>query len=165
MSLSAITSLSIPQNTLFNELSNAPESTSSTSNPIVPTAGFAASSTNGADGTNSTSPSQTLANDLAALLTSLGSGDVNGAKTALKKVEADLQAQNSNSSTTPAPSSSSTASTSGSSSSQSSNPLTNLLNQLSSALNSGDTTSALQDLTSFLLMTGQSSGSAVNVTA
>jgi hypothetical protein len=39
------------------------------------------------------------------------------------------------------------------------------VNQLNSALNSGDTNSALQDLTSFLLNTGQASGSAVNVNA
>jgi hypothetical protein len=43
--------------------------------------------------------------------------------------------------------------------------LTNLLNQLNTALNSGDTNGALQDLTNFLLNTGQASGSAVNTSA
>lgn len=152
---------------MFNELASATKNSNSTSASVVPAAGSTAINTSGAnstDGTSGTSPSDTLANDLAALLQSLGSGDVSGAKAALKKVEADLQAQNSaNAATSSNPSSSSTASTS--SSSQSSNPLTNLLNQLSSALNSGNTNSALQDLTNFLVTTGQGTGAAVNVTA
>jgi hypothetical protein len=150
---------------LFNELAQAAKTTNSTNNSIVPAAGSTTVSTNGTDSTSGTSSSDILATDLASLLKALGSGDVNGAKAALTQVEADLQAQNSNSSTASAPSSPSTSSTSSSSSSQSTNPLANLLNQLNSALNSGDTGSALQDLTNFLLTTGQSSGSAVNVTA
>jgi hypothetical protein len=170
VSLSSIASLSITQNSLFNELASATKSTSSTnnsstSNSIVPTAGSTAIGVNGAESSN-TSSSNPLANDLAALLKSLGSGDVNGAKAALQKVEADLQAQKpSNATASSAASLSSTSSTSNSSSSQSSNPLTNLLNQLSNALNSGDSNTALQDLTNFLLTTGQGTGSGVNVTA
>ena len=168
MSLSGISSLSTTQNSLFNELAQAAKITDSTNNSIVPAAVSPTVSTNGADstsGTSGTSTSDTLATDLASLLKALGSGDVSGAKAALTQVEADLQAQNANSPTASTPSSSSTSSTSSSSSSQSTNPLTNLLNQLSTALKSGNTSSALQDLTSFLLTTGQSSGSAVNVTA
>jgi hypothetical protein len=164
VSLSAIASLSLSQNSLFNEIASATKGSNSTSSSVVPAAGSTAISTDGANSTNGTSPSDALANDLAALLQSLGSGDVNGAKAALKKVEADLQAQSSaNATPSSTPSNSSTASTS--SSSQTSNPLTNLLNQLSSALNSGDTNSALQDLTTFLVATGQGAGSAVNLTA
>jgi hypothetical protein len=150
---------------LFNELAQATKTTDSTNNSIVPAAVSPTVSTNGTDTTSGTSSSDTLATDLASLLKALGSGDVSGAKAALTQVEADLQAQNANSPTASTPLSSSTSSTRSSSSSQSTNPLTNLLNQLSTALNSGNTGSALQDLTSFLLTTGQSSGSAVNVTA
>jgi hypothetical protein len=171
VSLSGISSLSLTQNSLFSELAEAAKTTNSTGSAPVPASGFTPVSTNSTDGASDTSASQTLANDLASLLTSLGSGDVSGAQAALKKVEADLQAQGSGSSGASNPSSSSTSSTSSASStssssgSQSTNPLTNLLNQLSSALNSGDTNSALQDLTSFLLSTGQGNGSAVNVNA
>jgi hypothetical protein len=163
VSLSGISSLSTTQNSLFSELAQATKSTNSTNSSIVPAAVSPTVSTNGTDSASGTSSSDTLATDLASLLKALGSGDVNGAKAALTQVEADLQAQNGNSPTASTPSSASTSSTSGSS--QSTNPLTNLLNQLSTALNFGDTSSALKDLTSFLLTTGQSSGSAVNVTA
>jgi hypothetical protein len=156
VSLSSIASLSMTQDSLFNELASTAKN--STTASVVPAADSPTVNSNNADGS-----SNTLANDLAALLQSLGSGDVNGAKAALKKVEADLQAQdpsNTNTSTSSTSSSSSPALTS--SSSQSSNPLTNLLN---SALNSGDTNSALQDLTTVLLAMGQGNGAALNVTA
>jgi hypothetical protein len=159
VSLSSIASLSMTQDSLFNELASTAKN--STTASVVPAADSPTVNSNNADGS-----SNTLANDLAALLQSLGSGDVNGAKAALKKVEADLQAQdpsNTNTSTSSTSSSSSPALTS--SSSQSSNPLTNLLNQLNSALNSGDTNSALQDLTTVLLAMGQGNGAALNVTA
>jgi hypothetical protein len=159
MSLSALPALNVAQNSLFNELAqinnsvtaNAANSTVLASSPQ----GSAAASDPSSSGGSSTDP---LANDLATLLKSLGSGDVNAAKAALTKVEADLKADTSSASSQP-----SNSSTESATSSQSSNPLSKLLQQLGTALNSGDTQGALQDLSSFLLSTGQASGSAVNV--
>jgi hypothetical protein len=102
VSLSSISSLSISQSSLFNEPSPTTQ-TSSTSNAEI---------------TSGTSVSDALANDLGTLLKSLASGDVNGAKTALTKIEAFLNAD----STTDL----STSSTGSTSCPQSSNPLNSL---------------------------------------
>jgi hypothetical protein len=164
MSLPGISSLS--PSSLFNELASI-NNVANLNNPFTPTATGpvpGATPDSSTTSTASTSASGPLATDLAALLKSLGSNDVNGAKAALAKVEADIKADGS--STSSSSSTSGSNSTTGSpSGSQSTNPLTNLLNQLNTALNSGDTSGALQDLTTFLLNTGQGSGSAVNTSA
>ena len=171
MSLSPISSLTISSTSLFNELADATNASAASS--TAATTATQASSTGSATGTSATGSSATdkLANDLAALLKSLASNNVSASQAALTKVEADLKADNSSNSSTSSTSSPSTSSTSGTSStgstsgSQSSNPLNQLLNQLGTALNSGDTGTALQDLTNYLLNNGQSTGSAVNVSA
>jgi hypothetical protein len=161
MNLSAVLAQDASQNSLFNELAsinnNAASSTAANSTTQTSSTQSLTAASSSSDDSSSTDP---LANDLATLLKSLGSGDVNTAKTALTKVEADLKTDGP--STTSQPSNSSTNSTSDA---QASNPLSKLLQQLDTALKSGDTNGALQDLSSFLLSTGQGSGSAVNVSA
>lgn len=158
MSLPGISSLTPVSN--FNELASLSNVTN-LNNPITPTAISPVLSTATDSSTAGTPASGSLATDLAALLKSLGSSDVNGAKAALAKVEADVKAEGSSASSSSG-SNSTTGSTSGS---QSTNPLTKLVNQLNTALNYGDTSGALQDLTTFLLNTGQGSGSVVNASA
>jgi len=95
-----------------------------------------------------TVPTQ-LTRDLAALLKDLASGNVDESKTAIAKVQQDIQAQS------PSDSSSTTPS-----------PLDNLLTRISNSLNSTNSTSAsLQALDTYLIQSGRSTGNVINTTA
>ena len=87
-----------------------------------------------------------LTKDLAALLKDLASGNVDESKTSVAKVQQDIQAQ------TPTP--------------PLHLPLDNLLTQISTSLNSTNSTSAsLQDLDTYFIQNGQGTGNIVNTTA
>jgi len=93
-----------------------------------------------------TAPTQ-ITRDLAALLKDLASGNVDESKTAVAKVQQDIQAQS------PSDSSSTT-------------PLDNLLTQISSSLNSTNSTSgSLQALDTYLIQSGRGTGNVINTTA
>jgi paraquat-inducible protein B len=97
----------------------------------------------------SSNGSSSLAKDMTSLLKDLSSGDSSAAKTDIAKVQKDLQS----------------ADASSSSSSKTTNPLDTLISKMETSLNSGSVQGALQDLASYLVQNGQSSGSLVDTSA
>jgi hypothetical protein len=97
----------------------------------------------------STDTTGTLAKDVTSLLKDLASGNTDGAKTDITKVQKDLQS----------------AETSSTSSSKTTNPLDALISKMEDSLSSGNIQGALQDLASYLVQNGQSSGSLVDTSA
>lgn len=91
------------------------------------------------------------------MLKALATGDTSGAKSDLAKFQTDLKAQSASSSTNNIASD-----TANTSSTQTGSPLESLLTTISSALNSGNTQSALQDLANYLVQNGQASGGLIN---
>ena len=94
------------------------------------------------------SAASTTTKDLVSLLKDLASNNTSGAKTDLTNLQNDLKASDSSSTST-----------------SQSNPLDTLLSNLETSLNSGSTQSALQVLASFLVQSGQGTGTLVNTTA
>ncbi|NYF78236.1 hypothetical protein [Granulicella arctica] len=140
MSISPITSsLTLLDSSLYASTTSGTTTTTSTSS----------TTTTAADSTDSTSTTA-LEKDLAALLKALVAGDVSGAKSLLVQVQKDAKAQD--------------ASTSSSTSSDSSS-LDKLLSKISDSLNSGDTSSALQDVATYLVQSGTTSGTLLNTVA
>jgi len=185
MSITPLSSASLAESSLFTSLANNDSSSSTATNlidaflapsdstasdsifPDFPTeatltaalsASLGANPTAEAASTSSTDPNSlsSIAQDFTSLLKNLSSGDVSGSQSAVAKLQADLNAGGTGS----------TSSTSSTSTSSTANPLQKLLTSISSSLTSGDTTTALQSLTSFLIQGGSSSsGTLINATA
>jgi hypothetical protein len=95
--------------------------------------------------TSSNAP-DVLTQDLINLLKTLATGNISGAKSDVKKLQTDLQAQ---AAATP-------------SGTQATSPLNTLVKNISNALSSGSVQGALQDLANYLVQNGQGSGGLIN---
>ena len=95
-----------------------------------------------------------ITSDLATLLRALAFGDTSGAKSDLGKLKADLKMQVA-----------SVATGSGSSAGGTSDPLNDLLSQMTTSLESGSTSGALRELAKYFVQNGQSTGVLVSTMA
>jgi len=148
MSISALSSSSlalIEQELLAGQTSSTSSTASTTS---------ASSTTSATSVDPTTTATAKLTQDLASLLKDLASGNATDAKSAVAKVQQDIKAQTASDSTSSATSTSSNS------------PLDTLLNQISSSLNSTNSTSgSIQDLAAYLVQNGQGTGNVVNTNA
>lgn len=181
MSVSAVSSISLLEQTLEAIATSTKKTTTTSATSDVSTSTTVASSTS--------SSADVLTQDMVKLLKALASGDISGAKSDLAKLKADLSAQESTDATNTlgkdvtsflkdlASGDTSAAKTDlskvqkdlqsveASSSSQASNPLDSLISKMADSLSSGDVQGALQTLASYLVQNGQGSGGLVNATA
>ena len=149
------------------------------------TASIGISSASTAGGSASGSSTDTLAQDMVAILKALALGDGTGAKTGLAKLKADLKAGTTqdgpsltadvtslfkdlvsgNASAANTDISKLQADLKAEHSFSSASPLETLVSKISDALSSGSLHGALKDLTAYLVQNGQSTGSLVNTSA
>jgi hypothetical protein len=90
-----------------------------------------------------------LTKDVTSLLKDLTSGNISAAKTDATNLQEDLQPEGASTSST----------------TQNASSLNNLVSQISDSLSSGSLQGALQDLATYLVQNGQSTGSLVDTTA
>ncbi len=95
-----------------------------------------------------------ITSDLATLLRALALGDTSGAKSDLGKLKADLKMQVA-----------SVAIGSGSSAGGTSDPLNDLLSQMTTSLESGSTSGALRELAKYFVQNGRSTGMLISTMA
>ena len=152
MSISALSTTSLLESQLLEELTDATTTAQSSSTTAASTGSTSSTSSASFESAADTSSQSKLTRDLATLLKDLFAGNVSGSKTDLAQVQKDLKADQG---------SVSAATTSSSEVS----PLDKLLSDISTSLSTGNTSGALTDLASFLVQSGQSSGNLVNTQA
>lgn len=189
MSISAVSS---PSSSVVDYALEADLAASNTLTAPTATTTTTVNSASSADSSTSSGETNTLTQDVVALLKALVSGDSTAAQSDVAKLQADLKAQETQdksgsnltndvtsllkdltSGNTSAAETDVTnlqadlnpTGTSTTSSTQGPSPLQSLLGKISDALSSGSTQGALQDLASYLVQNGHSTGGLVNTFA